>query len=484
MNRLLSVALACLLPAFGTALAAPAGAATRTAVTITSPAEGATVQGPDLTVSGTVTRTTATVLTYTVTGDPNTYIAYIDRGTWSAPLAVPTAGTATVCAEIRGTGDVVIARDCNTFTVKADPAQLQLLYPEEGSVQADSVRVVATCYQGTVVQLALDDDPAESLPCDYGDVARTYDGLTDGDHTVTATMLDAGIAVATQTHTFTVEPGVVHITSPTDGSSGYGSVVVAGTASSPIRVVNVLVDGEAGGWQTSFDDTGAWSVDIGTLPVGTHTVCASVLDRNYTVDAEDCVTYTVTIDPALLTITTPEQGATNGPSLSITGGCAYDTTVRVSLDGGPSAEQPCTGSYEQSFPYPAPDGPHTVRVTMLYGDQEIASLERSFTVDSAAPAPPTITSPTTRKAITSPTLPLVGTSEPGSTVYVSTAWLGQYSAVAGNDGIWRLTLDSTFFESAGIVPGRRTPLTLSVAAEDSYGNRSTESSYTYTVQLR
>ena len=121
---------------------------------------------------------------------------------------------------------------------------------------------------------------------------------------------------------------------------------------------------------------------------------------------------------------------------------------------------------------------------MLYGDQEIASLERSFAVDSAAPAPPTITSPTTRKAITSPTLPLVGTSEPGSTVYVSTAWLGQYSAVAGNDGIWRLTLDSTFFESAGIVPGRRTPLTLSVAAEDSYGNRSTESSYTYTVQLR
>ena len=299
-------------------------------------------------------------------------------------------------------------------------------------------------------------------------------------------MLDAGTAVVTRTLTFTVEPGVVHITSPTDGSSGYvGPVVVAGTASSPVSIVNVQVDGDAGGWQTAFDDTGAWSVDVGTLPAGTHTICATVLDRNYTEDAEDCVTYTVTIDPALLTIATPEQGATTGPAVTVTGECADGTTVLVSLDDTAGTSQPCIGGYyTQELPSPLASGTHAVRVSMLFGDQEVTSLERAFTVDATAPATPTITSPATKKTITSPTLPLVGTAEPGSTVYVRAPGTVDRETVTAIDGTWRITLDAAFFDEAGVVSGRRAQLDVVVSAGDAYGNVSAPRTYAYTVQLR
>jgi hypothetical protein len=54
----------------------------------------------------------------------------------------------------------------------------------------------------------------------------------------------------------------------------------------------------------------------------------------------------------------------------------------------------------------------------------------------------------------------------------------------GGRGSWALTLDSSFFELSGALTGRRTQLTVKVAAIDAYGNRSPTSSYTYPVHIR
>jgi hypothetical protein len=193
----------------------------------------------------------------------------------------------------------------------------------------------------------------------------------------------------------------------------------------------------------------------------------------------------VRIDPALLTINSPTEGSISGSSVVVEGRCAESTTVIVLMDGGATGtELPCSGSYQQEF-YDLSDGTHTVTVTMLYDGETIASLERSFAVDAAGPAAPVVTSPLTKKTITEPTLPLVGTAEPGSTIEVYTAdWMASWSTSAADDGSWSLTLDSSFFELSGALSGRRTMVTVNVVAIDAYGNRSVPSTYTYTVHIR
>jgi hypothetical protein len=154
------------------------------------------------------------------------------------------------------------------------------------------------------------------------------------------------------------------------------------------------------------------------------------------------------------------------------------------MDGGQPTEQPCFGWFGQEY-YGLADGTHTVTVTMLYDGVAIATRERSFNVDATAPAAPVITSPSTKETITEATLPLVGTAEPGSTVEVLTAdEMVSQPTSAADDGSWRLTLDSFFFEWSGALSGHRTKMTVKVAATDAYGNRSATSSYTYTVHIR
>jgi large repetitive protein len=477
--------LATLLLALAPVMAAPAHAASAS-VQITSPVEGSSGYGTDLTVSGKAHSPTNWVFV-TVEGDVNIYEAYVSKGTWSTHINELPAGPTTICAEVRSTSGTVLAKDCNAFTVTADPSRLDIVFPEEGSVQGDSVWVVVLCVTGTTVRLTMDAGETVELPCENWSVERTYTGLAEGSHTVTASMVDQGVVVATRTRTFTADPrdpGTVSISSPADGSSGYvGPVTVSGTASSWNDAVYLVTDGVES-HITSTDEAGRWEVTLDSLGVGSHTICAAVKDPDFQVEAQDCITYTVEIDPSLLTINSPEEGSTSSPYVVVDGGCAVSTTVRLSMDGGQSTEQPCSGSYREEY-YGLADGPHTVSVTMLYDGAAIATRERSFTVDATGPAAPVVTSPSTKKTITAPTLPLVGTAEPGSTVEVLTAdEMASWSTTAAGDGSWSLTLDSSFFELSGALSGRRTKMTVKVVAVDAYGNRSATSSYTYTVQIR
>jgi len=354
-------------------------------------------------------------------------------------------------------------------------------------VHGDSVWVAVRCVAGTMMRLTMDAGEPIELPCESWLVDRTYTDLAEGAHTVTASMLDQGVVVATQSRPFTVDlpdPGTVAISTPADGSSGYvGPVTISGTASSWNGGVYLFTDGVES-HILSIDEAGGWEVTLDSLGVGSHTICAAVRNTDFEVEAQDCITYTVEIDPALLTINSPAEGATFPPYVLVDGGCADGTTVSLTMDGGQPAELPCQGWYQQEF-YGLADGTHTVSVTMLYDGRVIATRERSFSVDATGPAAPIVTSPSTKKTITVPTLPLVGTAEPGATVEVLTAdAMGSWSTSAADDGSWSLALDSSFFEMSGALSGQRTKMTVLVAAVDAYGNRSPLNSYTYTVHIR
>jgi hypothetical protein len=464
--------------------AAPANAATAS-VEIIAPAEGSSGYGTNLTVSGRAAGK-ADRVHVTIEGDVNVYEAAVSKGRWFRHVNELPAGPTTICAEVRGTGGTVLARDCNNVTVTADPSRLAISHPEEGQVLGRSVWVSVHCVTGTTVRLAMDAGERVELLCEHSGVAHTYPGLGEGAHTLTAEMIDQGAVVSTRTRAFTVDlpdPGAVEITSPADGSSGYGDhVTIEGTATSWNNAVYLFVDGAAS-WNRSVDESGRWEVPIGSLGIGSHDICAAVKDVDYQVEVQDCITYTVAIDPASLTIQDPVEGSTRGPNVSVSGGCASGTTLRITMDSLEPVELFCPGPYTQEFSG-LTDGAHTVRVDMLYEGDVIATQQRSFNVDAVAPAAPVVTSPSTKKTITTPRLQLVGTAEPGATIRVWPGDVGFWETTAGDDGAWSLTLDEAFFQQSGIEPGRRTRLVVDVGAEDAYFNHSAFSTYTYTVHLR
>jgi hypothetical protein len=201
------VILATVIGAVAPVLAASAShAAPPPSVEITSPADGSSGYGTDVTVSGKA-RSPSNLVFVTVEGDVNTYEAHVSsRGIWSTHVNELPAGPTTICAQVRSTSGDVLVEDCIVFTVTADPSRLEILFPEDGSVQGDSVWVAVQCVAGTTVRLTLDGGETVELPCEYWSVEWTYTGLTEGAHMITASMVDQGVVVATHTRTFVADP--------------------------------------------------------------------------------------------------------------------------------------------------------------------------------------------------------------------------------------------------------------------------------------
>src|SRR5215216_1343389 len=104
VNRLFSVLAASLVLAVTmvAAVATPAQAASEWVV-VTSPADGSSGYGTDLTISGTARSATNWVYV-TIPGDVNVYEAYLYKGEWSTHVNEQPAGPTTICAELRGAG--------------------------------------------------------------------------------------------------------------------------------------------------------------------------------------------------------------------------------------------------------------------------------------------------------------------------------------------------------------------------------------------
>ena len=122
---------------------------------------------------------------------------------------------------------------------------------------------------------------------------------------------------------------------------------------------------------------------------------------------------------------------------------------------------------------------------MLWEGTLIASITRTVTVDTLAPAPPTVLSPAPGATIRSAPVTLSGTAESGSTVELVTTY-GEtvLSAPVAADGTWSMTVDRAYLESLGVVTGQRESLWLRFETVDGVGNRSYATTVTYTVRMR
>ena len=308
-----------------------------------------------------------------------------------------------------------------------------------------------------------------------GSWSFTSPALSEGDHSLTATVTDAagnvGPASDALTTTIDTTPPVVAAdlllsnesgaAIPADGLTNSATPVLSGSADAGSLVT--VSDGDTVLGSVTADADGNWSFTSPALDDGLHSLTATVTDSAGNVSAPtDALSFTVdTLPPAAalsLTLNNDQTGAAipaNGttsdttPVLSGTaepGGIVtlYDNdialgSVAVNSDGSWSFTSPALAAGDHSL---------TATVTDAAGNIGPASAAYFFTVDLTPPAAAAdlaLTNDASGTTIaaggqTNDTTPVLsGTAEAGSTVTVSDGPTVLGTATVGGDGSWSFT---------------------------------------------
>jgi hypothetical protein len=274
----------------------------------------------------------------------------------------------------------------------------------------------------------------------------------------------------------------VTITSPANGSTGPGEISVSGTSNAdPSRYRLVLVVNGEDRFGTLLAD-GTWEMVYQQFDYGWNTLCAQVrnLDLNITY-ASYCSAYRVLPSPLELYIISPYDGAVVDPTVKINGYVNYESNIKVYVDGsGPTLVNGVSGSFVYDGGYIV-DGTYTTvfEATDIYGRTATASV--TFTVDGTPPPTPVVTSPSSKKIITTSTFTIRGTGEPSTEVWIQPESGQAATESIAADGTWMHTFGTHDLEP--YYTGLRTPFTFTVAGYDVAGNFSPSASYTYTLKI-
>ncbi len=486
-----------------TGSAADDGITNDTTLVVAGAAEtGATVE---LYVDGVATGVTATAVAgaYSIDYTGTT----LDEGSYDLTVvATDVAGNESVASAAYSiTVDTSIAQPTVT-SITTDTGSAA-----DDGITSDTTLVVAGAAEtGATVELYVDGvATGVTATAVAGAYSIDYTGTTldEGsyDLTVVATDVAGNESVASAAYSITVDtsiaqPTVTSITTDTgsaadDGITSDTTLVVAGAAETG-ATVELYVDGVATG-VTATAVAGAYSIDYTgtTLDEGSYdlTVVATDVAGNESVAS---AAYSITVDtsiaqPTVTSITTDtgsaaDDGITSDTTLVVAGAAETGATVELYVDGvatGVTATA-VAGAYSIDYTGTTLDeGSYdlTVVATDVAGNESVASAAYSITVDTSAPAQPTVTSITTDTGsaaddgITSDTtLVVAGAAETGATVelYVDGVATGvTATAVAGAYSIdyTGTTLDEGSYD-------------LTVVATDVAGNESVASAaYSITV---
>jgi hypothetical protein len=390
-------------------------------------------------------------------------------GNWVFPSPDPAPdGTYTISTTATdAAGNVSGQSVARVITIDTVSPTVTISEPTAGQFTTDNTPdVTFSVVDSNLGQTACSIDNGAFNPCTS---VFTMPSLIDGSHTVTVRHTDQAGNTGSASRTFNVDTGppVVTIVSPTEGS----------TTSDSTPDISFTVNERNSGTSRCSIDNGAPVVctspfTASTLTDGSHTVTVSHTDaagniasilRGFRVD---------TTPPAAPAITTPPGALnTNDATPTLLGGAEIGSLVTI-FDGagdigtalvGPSGNWTFTPAADLS------EGTHsiTARATDPSGNQSGASSSRSVTVDTIAPAAPSITSPATDITTNSASPTISGTAEANAlvTVYDGASPIGTTNASGA--GTWSFTPAS---------PLNQTDHSLTTRARDLAGNQSPASS--------
>jgi uncharacterized protein with LGFP repeats/methionine-rich copper-binding protein CopC len=394
-----------------------------------------------------------------------TTVAQTD-GSWSLTLDVsglsdgPIRLTANATDADGNTGPSA-ARDLSKDTTP--PAQPTLVTPAAvNTTNSAAAPFSGTTSPGALVRLSVDDTNASTAPvtatrtaANDGAWSASLDlrGLTDGTLTVSALAEDAvgnrSAATSAKVVKDTVAPAAPSVRSTpstvTDAEQHdvqlSGSLATSDSPASPETwTVTVQVTdgtGTVGPVSVAPLTDRSWSVqrvDVSSLKDGTLTVSATVRDENGNVGPAGTASVTKDATVLALVSTRPaKDGAIKGGTAPVS--ATYNEPLATDLNGAPRSTidlknklgNPVAGSrsfadgnrtiaFTPSADLTDAGSPYTMTVQAYDGVGEHITTVQSFTVDSVAPAAPSLVLPATVNAATAPAVPFSGKAEPASLV--------------------------------------------------------------------
>ena len=272
-------------------------------------------------------------------------------------------------------------------------------------------------------------------------------GLAPGSYTITAVETSStATSPSSAPVSFTIDttaPDAPVITTPADSSVTNDSTPnVSGTAEAHSSV-EVKVDGVLL-CTTTADGAGNWAcpTPAGPLSDGPHSATATATDAAGNVSPTDTNDFIVdTAAPGAPVIVTPPNGSvTNDSTPNVSGTAEPNSSVEVKVDGVLLCTTTANGTGDWACPTPAgplSDGTHTVTATSTDAGGNVSPADSNmFTVDTAAPAAPVITTPADDSVTNDNTPSVSGTAEANSTVEVKVDGVLLCTATANGTGAW------------------------------------------------
>ena len=205
-----------------------------------------------------------------------------------------------------------------------------------------------------------------------------------------------------------------------------------------------------------------------TLTDGPYTFSVEAIDGTHPSPPVASTTFTVDATaPAAPSFTAPANNAfLNTHSVTLQGTAEANASVRIQEGQVVDTTVTASGTGAWSAPLTVAEGTHnyTAFATDAAGNVSPASATRTITVDTAAPAAPTITTPSADILQASATINLSGGAEPGATVKVLEGSTVRATTTASGQGLW----SASFTAADGAHPYTAT-------ATDAAGNVSTAS---------
>lgn len=259
------------------------------------------------------------------------------------------------------------------------------------------------------------------------------------------TIQNIASATASSTVTITVIPEPPVITSPITGTiTNNNTPAVAGTSNAN-NIINIFANAVLVG-TTTADGIGNWLLPATiVLADGTYSLTATQTDSfsNTSAPSNPVVITIDTTAPLPPVITSPPTGIITNDNTPTLTGTAEANTIGIYQNGLPAGGTitDAFGNWTFTPSVPIPDGTYTFRATATdaAGNTSAPSNPVVITIDTTAPLPPVITSPSTGTITSDNTPTLTGTAEANTIVGIYRNGSPVGGTIADAFGNWTFT---------------------------------------------
>jgi hypothetical protein len=310
-------------------------------------------------------------------------------GNWTLDTSALTEASHTITARATdAAGNQGVASASKTVVVDTTAPTVSLTATANGSATNDTTPLVTfgltETNQGT--SRCIINGVLPGTVCTSG---SSLAALAPGSYTLTIQHTDlAGNVGTSATNAFTIDttaPVAPSVTSPASPFTTSDQTPAFAGLGEPNNNVYIYVDGVLNS-VTFTDGSGNWSMDLGTVAVGAHTVYVTTMDAAGNTSPQSAPSRSLTIDttaPAVSITSPASNGLTVGPNGNITF-TATDAigpvTTTCQMDATPAVS--CTSPFAYSS---LAAGGHTFTVTATDAANNTTVAVRTFTVDATPP---------------------------------------------------------------------------------------------------